>query len=133
MKKIPGIIAIFTFAAAFNSCLSFALSYGTDKLVKETSNNDHTKKAILFLREAGATVADSYQISIIGYKTEFDTTSVGNAFSVDDNHGKTYLNPKAINLNWLSSDTIEISYDKNLRTFIQERLVGNVTVVYKVK
>jgi hypothetical protein len=85
------------------------------------------------LREAGATVADSYQISIIGYKTEFDTTSVGNAFSVDDNRGKTYLNPKAINLNWLSSDTIEISYDKNLRTFIQERLVGNVTVVYKVK
>lgn len=73
----------------------------------------------MFLREAGATVANSYEVSITDYKTEFDTVAVGNVFTVDDDHGKARLYPKAINFNWVSDDTIEISYDKNLRTFIR--------------
>jgi hypothetical protein len=102
-------------------------------LIKESANNSHSKKAVLFLREAGAKVGDSYQVSITDYKTEFDTTAVGNTFTVDDDHGKARLNSKAINFNWISADTLEISYDKNLRTFIQEKAIDGVIVVYKAK
>ena len=89
MKKIIGLFFIFIFVSIISSCFSL---FGD-----------------------GSTVANSYQVSITDYKTEFDTLAVGNVFTVDDDHGKANLNPKAINFNWLSDDTLEISYDKNLR------------------
>ena len=78
-------------------------------------------------------MGDSYQVSIADYKTEFDTVAVGNTFTVDNNHGKANLNPKAINFNWISDDTVEVSYDKNLRTFIQGPATNGIIVVYKAK
>ena len=132
MKRSINLFFIFIFISAISSCFSL-LGDGSNTLVKESVNHKHSKKAILFLREAGTTVADSYQVSITNYKTEFDTLVVGNVFTVDDNHGKANLNPKAINFNWLSDDTLEISYDKNLRTFIQEKSIDAITIVYKVK
>ncbi|WP_426668017.1 hypothetical protein ACPPVU_18265 [Mucilaginibacter sp. McL0603] len=132
MKKIIGLFFIFIFVSIISSCFSL-LGDGSNTLVKEDANSKHSKKAILFLREAGATVANSYQVSVTDYKTEFDTVAVGNVFTVDDDHGKANLNPKAINFNWIADDTVEISYDKNLRTFIQEKKIDGVAVVYKTK
>ena len=105
MKRSINLFFIFIFISAISSCFSL-LGDGSNTLVKESVNHKHSKKAILFLREAGTTVADSYQVSITNYKTEFDTLVVGNVFTVDDNHGKANLNPKAINFNWLSDDTL---------------------------
>jgi hypothetical protein len=132
MKKSINLFLIFIFVTIISSCFSL-LGDGSNKLVKESVNNKHSKKAVLFLREAGATVANSYQVSITDYKTEFDAVAVGNVFTVDDDHGKANLDAKAINFNWISDDTVEISYDKNLRTFIQQKNIGGVTVVYKIK
>jgi len=132
MKKIIGLLSIFTLITIISSCFSL-LGDGSNTLVKESANNKHSKKAVLFLREAGATVANSYQVSITDYKTEFDTVAVGNVFTVDDDHDKAILDPKAISFSWLANDTIEISYNKNLRTFIQEKNIDGITIVYKVK
>ena len=132
MKKIIGLLSIFTLITVISSCFSI-LGDGSNALIKESANNKHSKKAVLFLREAGATVANSYQVSITDYKTEFDTVAVGNVFTVDDDHGKVNLDPKAINFSWISDDTIEINYNKNLRTFIQEKNIDGVTIVYKPK
>ena len=131
IKGILNLLLIFILTSALNSCLY--LGDGSNTIVKESANNGHNKKAVLFLREAGTTVANSYQISITDYKTEFDTLAVGNTFTVDDDHGKANLNQKAINFNWLADDTLEISYDKNLRTFIQLKAVDGVVVIYKTK
>jgi hypothetical protein len=130
-KKILNLILIFIQASVLNSCL--LLGNGSDTLIKESANNEHSKKAVLFLRQAGTTVSDSYQVSVTNYKTEFDTLAVGNAFTVDDDHGKANLKPKSINFNWIADDTLEISYDKNLRTFIQQKTADGVVIVYKTK
>lgn len=130
-KEILNLILIFILASVLNSC--HLLGDGSNTLVKESANNRHIKKAVLFLREGGPPVGDSYQVSITDYKTEFDISSVGNTFTVDNNHSKTNLNPKDVNFNWITDDTLEISYDKNLRTFIQEKTVDGVVVVYKTK
>ncbi|MEN0055406.1 MAG: hypothetical protein AAGC65_17145 [Mucilaginibacter sp.] len=131
MKVSINLFFILIFACISNSCSSL-LDDGSNTLVKENANGKLSKKAVLFLREAGSTVADSYQVSIVDYKTKFDTSAVGNVFTVDSDHGKANLNPKAITFNWLSNDTLEIRYDKNLRTFIQKERIDGVTIVYKL-
>ena len=132
MKKLVILFYILIFVSIISSCFSL-LGDGSNTLIKESANNKQSKKAVLFLREGATTVGESYQISITDYKTEFDTVAVGNAFTFDGNHGKANLNPKVINFNWISDDTIEISYDKKLRTFIQEKNINGVTIVYKLK
>jgi len=107
------------------------MSDGSDTVIKESSNKQHDKKAILFLREAGATVSDSYQVTVMDFNNKFDTTEVGNTFTVDPDHDKTWLDSTSINFTWLSNDTLQIDYDKKLRTFIQEKKVEDVTIIYK--
>lgn len=122
---------ILIYVLSLTSCLS--LGDGSDKIIKVASNNAHSRKAILFARESGTTVADSYQISILNYKAEFDTTEVGNCLTVDDDRGKARLIPASIDFNWLSDSLLEIRYDKNLRAFIMESTVKGVSIIYKTK
>ena len=109
------------------------LGDGTNTFVKESSNKIRDKKAVLFLRQAGATVGDSYQVSIMDNNDEFDKSEVGNTFTVDTNHGETWLNSNSISFIWLRNDTLQIEYDKKLRTFVQERIVNGVYILYKAK
>lgn len=112
-----------------NACLS--LDGSSNTLIKQSANRQHTKKIILFLRESGATVSDSYQVSIADYNASFDTASIGNVFIVDGNSGEANLDKKCINFNWLSENSVEIDYDKNLRAFSQRSLVNKVSVTYR--
>jgi hypothetical protein len=74
---------------AFSSCIF--TDTGTNSFIKESINKAQTKKAILFLKEAGATVADSYQVIVAKNNHKFDKSEVGNAFTVDANHGYASL------------------------------------------
>jgi hypothetical protein len=85
------------------------------------------------LRQAGATVGDYYQVTVMSFNKKFDTTSIGNTFTVDADHNKTLLDSISINFTWLSNDTLQIDYDKLLRTFIQERKVEGMTIIYKAR
>ncbi len=113
----------------FSSCS--LLGDGANTLIKESSNKRHYKKAVLFLREAGATVSDSYQVTVMDYSNKFDKSQVGNTFTVDTNHGETWFDSASINFSWLSDDILLIDFDKKLRTFIQEKKVQGVTIIYK--
>ncbi|MBE7174604.1 MAG: hypothetical protein INR73_28790 [Williamsia sp.] len=115
---------------AFSSCLSLADGHSAT-LIKESSNGRHTKKAVLFLLQGGATADNSYQVSMTNYENQFDTTQVGNTFTVDTNHGATGLDSNSIGFSWLGDDTLQIDYDKKLRTFIQQTSIDGITIVYK--
>ena len=130
MLKFTATIFILTFT--LTSCSSLN-DTGTNTLIKESSNQRHDKKAILFLKEAGATVADSYQVSVCDNDHTLNKGEVGNTFTVDTNHGNTSLDTTSINFTWLSNDTLQIDYDKKLRTFIQEKKVDDVTVLYNAR
>lgn len=122
---------IFILTLVFTSCLS--LGDGSNTFIKESINNRHTRKAVLFLREAGATVSNSYQVTLTDADEEFDKNKVGNTFTVDTNHGETGLDSASINFIWLGEDKLQIDYDKKLRTFIQQTNVDGVTIVYKTR
>ena len=87
----------------------------------------------MFLHEAGATVSDSYQVTVTDYNNKFDKSKVGNTFTFDTDHDKAPLDSTSINFNWLSNDTLQIDYDKRLRTFIQEKNVQGVTIIYQAR
>jgi len=125
------LLTIFSLTFSLTSCS--LLGDGSDTIIKQSINERHDKKAILFLREAGATVSDSYQVTVMDYGDKFDTTEVGNTFTVDTDLGKTWLDSASINFTWLSNDTLQIDYDKKLRTFIQEKKVEDVTIIYKAR
>lgn len=123
------IAASFILLVVFSSCIFN--DTGTNTLIKESINQAQTNKATLFLKEAGATVADSYQVTVAKADHKFNESEVGNAFTVDANHGDTWLKPNSINFTWLGNDTLQIDYDKKLRTFVQENKIDGVVVVYK--
>lgn len=115
----------------FSSCLN-GIGNGTNTLIKETFNAKHDRKAILFLKQSTLS-SDSYQVTVSNDEYKLGEEDVGNTFTVDTNHDSTFLDSTSINLSWLNNNTLQIDYDKALRTFIQEQKVGGVTVVYKVR
>jgi hypothetical protein len=93
----------------------------------------HDKKAILFLKEAGATVADSYQVTVCDNDHTLAKGEVGNTFTVDTNHGETSLDTASINFTWVGNDTLQIDYNRKLRTFIQEKNIDGIKIIYKAR
>lgn len=76
---------------------------------------------------------NSLQVVIASYDHELDNREVGNAFSVDSDHNKTSQDSSSINFTWLSNDTLKIDYHKKLRTFIQNKSVEGVTIIYEAR
>ncbi|MCU0321290.1 MAG: hypothetical protein MUE72_02675 [Chitinophagaceae bacterium] len=100
-------------------------------LIKTSPNYEKTKKAVLLKSDGNATVDLSYQVSILNQDYKFSGNELGNTFTVDRNHGATGLDTSSINFNWLSNDTLQIDYDEKLRTFIQEKNINGVKIIYK--
>jgi hypothetical protein len=128
MLKLIATITILTIT--FVSCFSLGGDTGINIFVKESSNERHDKKAILFLKEASLS-SDSYQVMVCNNNHKLGKGEVGNVFTVDTNYDSTFLDKKSINFTWLSNDTLQIDYDKKLRTFIQEKNIDEVTIIYK--
>jgi len=100
-------------------------------LVKASPNYAKTKKAVLLQNDGDATVDLSFQVSVLDYETKLSGTELGNTFTVDRNHGATGLDSASIEFNWLSDDTLQIDFDQMLRTFIQQKRVNGVAIIYK--
>jgi hypothetical protein len=120
IRKRPRFFLILS--VTFTSCFPLNDDTGFNTFIKESENQRTPKKAILFLKESSLS-ADSYQVTIFDKNHKLSKAQVGNAFTVDAN---------SINFTWLSNDSLQIDYDGKLRTFIQEKQVEGVNVVYKM-
>lgn len=115
-------------------CSCFQLfDVGPNTLIKESYNPQQSKKAILFQKGGNATSDNSLQVVIAGYDHELENREVGNTFTVDSDHNSTTQDSSSINFTWLSNDTLKIDFDKKLRTFIQNRSVDGVTIIYEAR
>ena len=112
------------------SCFSLVGDPSTT-FIKSSNNFNNTKKAVLLLSTGNATVDFSLQVSIYNYDYKLSGKELGNTFTVDRNHSETGLDSSSINFHWLGNDTLQIDYDKKLRTFIQGTKVNKVTVLYQ--
>ncbi len=123
---------IFLLACCLTACDGLGGGSSTT-LVRETPNPAGDKKAIVFTKFGGATVANSYQVSITDRKHTLEGDDVGNVFTIDDDHGVAHLDSASIDLAWRGNDTLLIAYDGKARTFIQDALVAGVAVIYRTK
>jgi hypothetical protein len=102
----------------------------TNTILTEILNQNGSKKAILFLKEGGTTVSNSYQLTIADGAYKLKTSEAGNTFIADDDHGITNLDSTSIQLLWIMNDSLKVTYNKKLRTYIQRLKVNGVGVLY---
>jgi hypothetical protein len=115
-------------------CSCFQLfDVGPNTLIKESYNPQQSKKALLFQKGGNATSDNSLQVVVAGYNHELGYREVGNTFTVDSDHNKTMQDSSSINFTWLSNDTLKIDFDKKLRTFIQNKSVNGLTIIYEAR
>jgi hypothetical protein len=111
-----------------SSCLD--LSDSKNDIVKERTDYDRIKNCILFIKSGGATVGDSYQISILPYQDKLRDSDTGNIFIADDHDGSITSDTSRINFEWLSFDTLKVSFDKRLRVFKMVTETKDAKIIY---
>lgn len=121
---------IILFSLVLTAC---DLGGSNNVVLKQSYNTNKEKRAVLFLKENGATSDNSLQVSILSSNHELSKEEAGNVFTVDSNHDSTSQNENSINILWISIDTLKIEYDKRLRTFIKESSLAGVTILYEAK
>lgn len=112
MKDALCIAAIVMIALSIVVATIWNSAQGTRTVVKEARNTEVGRKAVLFLVQAQATVADSYQVPVMDATASIRDGDRGNAFVVDGDHGRTVLDSTAIDLRWHGADTLRIVYDR---------------------
>ncbi|MBX9782615.1 MAG: hypothetical protein K2X48_04890 [Chitinophagaceae bacterium] len=120
----------FFFFAIFilHSCID--LSDNKNEIVKRSSDYKGIKNSILFIKSGGATVGDSYQISILSYQDKLKDSDIGNIFIADDHDSAISSDTSRVNFVWISFDTLKVSFDKRLRVFKMETKMKDATIVY---
>lgn len=103
---------------------------GTYTVLKISSSPSNQNRAILLMQGGNATLDNSLQVSIKKENDELAKFEIGNVFTVDSNHGKAILDSNAIDLNWVDNNNLQITYNKNLRTFAQVKKVENINIQY---
>ena len=103
---------------------------GTNTLMKSSSNNLKTKKAVSFLKSGNATTGESLHVSILNHDQDLEDTENGNALTTDSNHGRIILDSGAIDFRWISNDSLLITYDKDLRTFTKLHEANDIRIRY---
>jgi len=99
-----------------------------NEVVKEFPNGDD-EKAVLFMKYGGATTDNSLQVSVLDKRDKIKDDEVGNVFTSDVEEGT--IDKSDVSINWKSSDTLEILYNKRVRTFIKKSKYDSVRIFYK--
>lgn len=113
----------------FNSCID--ITDNKNEIIKQRTDNESLMNCILFIKSGGATVGDSYQISIIPYQKKLSTSQIGNVFIADDHDGGIISDTSRVNFRWVTVDTLKISFDKRLRIFKMTTKTKDATIIYE--
>jgi hypothetical protein len=119
----------FLFCLLTSSCN--ILGEPKNELIKEDSDCNSEYKAVLFLQYAGATSDNSIQLSIIKKHQKLNNKMIGNIFTADSDHGRTVIDNSRASFEWLSCDTLRVTYDSRLRIFKQQAIYKDFVIIYK--
>jgi len=106
--------------------LSGCLSFGCENtVVSESPQPGGSYRAVVFVRNCGATTSLSTQVSVLGREVLSDREG-GNVFVTD---GGTPEDP-GVTVRWLTRDQLEVIYLAHLRVFLQESSVEGIDVSF---
>lgn len=133
--KIFGIItAIFLAVVALVVCAFWYLTQDlcANSVLAETIAPGGQVKAVIFVRDCGATTDFSTQISILT-ASEALSNGTGNIFVADSDHGKAPRGPgggPGIRATWLSDQQLRVEHHALARVFKSKLFRENVKVEY---
>jgi hypothetical protein len=96
----------------------------SNEIISEISNN-RGRKAVLFKKYGGATVPNSIQVALLEDDEKLSNEQVGNVFTCNES--------SIVELKWLSNDSLGIQYSKKAKTYIRQKKVDHITIVYKAQ
>lgn len=105
-------------------------NHSQNNIIYERQDYEGIRNAILFIKSGGATVGDSYQISILPYQNKLSNSDAGNIFICDSPNLGLTSDTSMIKLNWISYDTLQITYNKKLRVFKAVAKTKDTIVIY---
>ena len=124
-------VILFVFLLINNSCN--ILGDAENELVREELACNSKFKAVLYVKYGGATVDNSIQLSIIRKHDKLKDKMAGNIFVADADHGSTIIDSSTAFFEWVSCDTLKITYDSRLRIFNQQSVFKNFAIIYNIK
>lgn len=102
-------------------------------LVDEIANTTHSKKAVVFVVNCGATTDYSTQVSILNYDDIISDNLRGNIFISDTNHGEApsfnSAGPEVL-AEWIDNDNLIIRHHPKARIFKAENILDSITIEY---
>ena len=96
-----------------------------DTVVSESSQPGGRHRAVVFVRDCGATTLWSTQVSVLGQE-ELSDRHGGKVFAAE---GGTPEEP-GVTVRWLTRGQLEVAYAPHLRVFHQETTVKGVEVSF---
>ena len=96
----------------------------SNEIIRQVSNGEG-EKAVLFFKYGGATVSNSVQVALLKDDEQLTENQAGNVFTCDASD--------SVKIQWTSNDTLEIKYDKSLRTFRKEQKINSIYIVYRAE
>jgi len=94
-----------------------------NRVLEDIRSPNRQRRAVVFLRDCGATTGYSTQISVLPANTVLENEG-GNLFVAD------HLGNHAVRVRWVDGDTIEIFPPRDARVFRAEARVAGVTARY---
>jgi hypothetical protein len=130
-KWIFGTLAVLALTV-FATLYSCAYFFCDNKIVAELLSPDGKYKAVVFVKDCGATTTWSTHISVIRWWNWVGRNDAGNAFVMDDGDGAPEgpgHGPEA-RIRWTSGRALAVSHHPQAKIFRAENQVDGVTINY---
>jgi Family of unknown function (DUF5412) len=123
--------AIYLWSYAFDSLGSFLCD---NEVIETKGSPDGQKKAVVFVKNCGATTDWMVEASILNNADEVNDRSDGNALKIDADHGKAWpLGIRGwpiITLEWKDEKTLILHYSKDSRIYEEDSSVEGVSIQF---
>ncbi len=121
MKKIILLFLIFCFINYCSYCTRERDTFAYNHIINTISSPNGNMKAVVYLRDLGATTRKSYHLSILKSNQKIR------------NSGNTYVSYQEFEVKWISNDILQVVVMDNENTLKQENVVDDVQIEYRCK
>ncbi|WP_306298492.1 hypothetical protein, partial [Bacillus sp. EAC] len=119
------IVILFSLFVGGKYVLNLFLEFGDmcgNEIIQKVPSPSHEKDAYIFIRNCGATTAESYQLSILNKDDKLPNVS-----------GNTFVSDNKFKIDWLNERGLRVNYDENSETYKKDESVNGIKIKYKGK
>ncbi|WP_088044278.1 hypothetical protein [Bacillus sp. EAC] len=116
------IVILFSLFVGGKYVLNLFLEFGDmcgNEIIQKVPSPSLEKDAYIFIRNCGATTAESYQLSILNKDDKLPNDS-----------GNTFVSDNKFKIDWLNERGLRVNYDENSETYKKDESVNGIKIRY---